>query len=487
MEGAATFDIMLPESDGQPVYQRLYEQIRDRIRSGEIADGARLPSVRALQDQLNTSKTPIETAYQMLIAEGYVVSRPRSGLYVSNPYPAPTPEMTGVPRTPESTVGISPAHTLHASSGKQAVIDFDPARLDAEAFPLRIWSKMLREAFEAHANEIGNYGDPMGEYGLRAELADYLRSSRGVRCTPEQIAVGTGMAHSIDLLTHLLKDVRLVAMEEPGYHLVRNQLQLNGRDIVPIPLGDKGLALDVLEESRAQAVYVTPSHQFPTGFILPYPERKRLLEWADRNGAYVIEDDYDGEFRYVGKPIPSLQGLDEQGRVVYIGTFSKAFTPALRMNYMVLPMELAEQLARMPHEAACPPARAEQWAMQRFMAEGHWYRHIRKIRGIYRKKHAHLIGLIHERLGPRVEITGQNAGLHLQLTLQESRSSDELIGLAAQAGVRVYDLRKMWMDEERRLSDEPRLYLGFAGLKLKDMEKGIRLLEQAWFNPPLPV
>jgi GntR family transcriptional regulator/MocR family aminotransferase len=477
------FDVLLPESDDQPVYQRLYEYIRDRIRSGSLADGTRLPSVRALHVQLNVSKTPIETAYQMLLAEGYAVSRPRSGVYVSNPYP---PAMNDRPRLDSSPPGPAApaASTAQPQAARPSIIDFDPSRIDADTFPIRTWSKMLKESLEAHADEIGSYGHPMGEWGLRAELAQYLRSSRGVRCSPEQIAVGTGMAHSIDLLAQLLGDVRRVAMEEPGYRLVRDRLTLNGCGIVPISVGDKGLSLDELEASGAHAVYVTPSHQFPTGFILPYPERIRLLEWANRNEAYIIEDDYDGEFRYVGKPIPSLQGLDEQGRVVYVGTFSKAFTPALRMNYMVLPPALAERMNGLPPEAACTPARAEQWAMQRLMAEGRWYRHIRKVRSLYRNKQNRLTALIRTYLEPHVEITGMNAGLHLQLTVKDGRSTDELVRLAEEAGVRIYDLRTMWLDEKRRAREAPRLYLGFAGVGMAEMEEGVRRLRQAWFKPP---
>jgi GntR family transcriptional regulator / MocR family aminotransferase len=255
---------------------------------------------------------------------------------------------------------------------------------------------------------------------------------------------------------------------------------MNGCEILPIPVDDKGLCLTALEASTAQILYVTPSHQFPTGSVMPYPERERLLEWAKARNAYIIEDDYDGEFRYLGKPIPSLQSLDNHGRVIYIGTFSKALTPALRMNYMVLPPKLIERLLNIPHELLFAPSRVEQWGMQSFIEQGHWYRHIRKVRNMYRKRHHLLIELVEKHLGEFVEITGQNAGLHIQLTVKKRQSSEELVGSAAEAGVKVYDFRKMWMKQKQHSAEYPKLYLGFAGLSMKAMDTGIRLLQKAW-------
>ncbi|CAM4028841.1 PLP-dependent aminotransferase family protein [Cohnella lubricantis] len=480
------FDILLPSESGQPLYRQIYLRIREQIRQGGIPDGTRLPSIRALQSQLNISKTPIETAYQMLTAEGYVVSKPRSGLIVANPHkPSSTSEAeadrqpSGRPQPGASSPPKREAVRRPANGHR---IDFDPAALDPDAFPVRIWSQMLKQALDDHAGAIGQYGDPRGEPELRLAVADYLRHSRGVNCSPEQIVIGSGMAYSISILAKLLQDVRCVAFEEPGYSLVRDQFQLSGKEIIPIPVGGQGLQLAALEASEAELVYVTPSHQFPTGSIMPYPERERLLKWAAARNAYIIEDDYDGEFRYQGKPIPSLQSLDAHGRVIYIGTFSKALTPAIRINYMVLPPKLIEHLTAMPHELVFAPSRVEQWAMYAFIAQGHWYRHIRRTRSLYRLKHQHLIALIHEYLGGQVEITGQNAGLHIQLSVKLLQTSEQLVERAAGEGVQVYDWRRMWLDRRQRDAGDPRLYMGFAGLSLQAMETGIRLLQKAWLK-----
>ncbi|MGD8189705.1 PLP-dependent aminotransferase family protein [Brevibacillus ginsengisoli] len=474
------FDIILPNQDARPLYQQLYMQIRDQIRSGSIANGMRLPSVRSLQLQLNISKTPIETAYQMLTAEGYVVSIPRSGLYVENSHKQLTAVLHAKNNDSQGKIASSMPKSppvLHTE-----LIDFDPTALSQHIFPARIWSKTLKEALENHLGMIGKYGDDQGEYELRLAVADYLRTSRGVNCQAEQIVIGSGIAYSIGIIAKLLRDVHLVAIEEPGYNRVRDQFLLNGCKILPIPLDDKGISLTDLEASEAQLVYVTPSHQFPTGSIMPYPERERLLEWAIARNAYIVEDDYDGEFRYLGKPVPSLQGLDTHGRVIYIGTFSKSLTPALRMNYMVLPPKLLAQLSTMPHEVVFAPSRLEQWAMQSFIEQGHWYRHIRRVRNLYRKQHQHLIELIQAHLGYHVEITGQNAGLHIQLAVKKLKTPEELVTSAARAGVKVYDFQKMWMHRERHSTEYPKVYLGFAGLSLADMENGIRLLQKAWFE-----
>jgi len=462
------------ESD-QPLYMQLYNQIRSHIRSRGLSDGTRMPSVRSLQQQLNISKTTIETAYQMLLTEGYAISKPRSGLYVANPH--------GSNGNAEITKLLSDSRQSSSGSSGNSdrvhiSIDFKPSAVDEHTFPIRIWRKMLQNAIENAARELCQYGDPQGEYSFRQVLAEYLRNSRGVICTPEQIIVGSGIFYSVGVLSTLFRnDIRHIAFEEPGYAPVRQQLIENGFDLIPISVHERGLSLHELQNSTAQAVYVTPSHQFPTGGIVPYAEREHLLSWARSTNAYIIEDDYDGEFRYIGKPIPSLQGLDRDGRVIYIGTFSKAFTPALRMNYMVLPMELMEK-ARLIREMFLGPSRIEQWAMQAFIEQGHWYRHIRRMRKTYRAKHQRLLELIQSHFGDKAEITGHSAGLHVQVTIKTRETAASMINRAEQEGVRVYDFRKMWM---KPVDNEfPKIYLGFGGIDHKEMERGIGLLQKAW-------
>lgn len=457
----------------QPQYMQLYTQIRDQIRSGSIPYGVRLPSVRSLQQQLNISKTTVESAYQILLTEGYAISKPRSGLYAANPYgakpylPAPGISHTSIEDPLPQAFPVNETH----------LIDFRPSAVDEQMFPIRSWRKMLHDALDHSQGKICKYGDPQGEYSFRTVLAEYLRNSRGVVCVPEQIVIGSGIHYGIGILAKLFTDIDHIAFEEPGFAPVREHFIQYGFQITPIEVLDKGISLEQLENSTAQAVYITPSHQFPTGNVIPYPERERLLHWARMRNAYIIEDDYDGEFRYSVKPIPSLQGLDRDGRVIYLGTFSKAFTPALRMNYMVLPMGLVDKMRSIQY-LFDGPSRIDQWAMQSLMEQGHWYRHIRRMRKTYGKKHHRFMELIRIHFGEHVSITGHNAGLHIQLTVKTPQSSEVLVKLAADEGVKVYDMQEMWM--KRRYSGYPQIYLGFAGVNEKEMETGIRLLRKAW-------
>ncbi len=470
-------EISLPGNASGPLYRQLYIHIRELIHTQELKDGMRLPSVRSMHMQTNMSKITIETAYQMLQAEGYLISKPRSGFYVVNPHSLQPSSQEGEPSTG------STSHLLPVTSGaaplpeSENIIDFHPATADYESFPTRSWKSMLGESLSLNDRILHQYGDPRGEYGLRAALAQYLRNSRGVICTPEQIVMGSGIQYSVHVLSKLLEGKSTVAFEEPGFAPVREAFISNGFRILSVPVHDRGLSVTDLEKIDAHAVYVTPSHQFPTGSILPYSARQQLLHWAYNRNAYILEDDYDGEFRYSGRPIPSLQGLDRRGVVVYIGTFSKVFSPALRMNYMVLPMALTHKLDSMAHSLSSP-SRTEQLAMQLFMERGHWYRHIRRMRSVYRKKHQAIIRLIHEHFANRIQIMGESAGLHLELTVNCGCSVEELVELAAIEGVRVYGFQKMWLNSEN--TGNPKVYLGFGGISMNDMERGIQRLRVAW-------
>ncbi|OZB98574.1 PLP-dependent aminotransferase family protein [Paenibacillus sp. XY044] len=476
------FDLLLPEQSGSPLYLQIYHLIREQIRSGKVAAGTRLPSVRALQQQLHISKTPVETAYHMLVVEGYALNKPKSGFYVVNPNFARNIETSSPAQRMQPNHTLPGFHDFHELLPEEGMdwIDFNPTLVDGDSFPMRTWNKMLKEAAQLKTAQLGQYGDSSGEPGLRGAISEYLAHSRGVICSPEQVIVGSGMSYSIGILVKLLDGARRVAFEEPGFDLVRNLLNGYGWETVPIPVGGHGLLVDALSNDHFQAVYVTPSHQFPTGGIMPYSQRVRLLAWAEMAGAYILEDDYDGEFRYQGKPIPSLQGLDNQGRVIYIGTFSKTLSPALRINYMVVPPSLQNNLSKLHPDQLYAPSRLEQWALEKFMRDGHWYKHLRKTRNLYRKKHHHLIDLIRIHLGEHVQITGQHAGLHLQLSVHRQGAAQELIQLAEKQRVRVYDFRSMWAQHPD--PDFPVVYLGFAGLPLSVMEEGILRLKTAWFD-----
>ncbi|MCY9696499.1 MocR-like pyridoxine biosynthesis transcription factor PdxR [Paenibacillus alginolyticus] len=465
------FDILLTSDEQGPLYIQLYRQIRGLIQRGDIPNGMKLPSIRMLSQQIHFSKNTIETAYQMLIEEGYVMSKPRSGLYVVAPLLLPTITNHQAFDQSQNTNVKAP------QSPDEAPIDFSLLEIDTDSFPLQAWKACLNESFSYNSGRIHQYGDNKGEYALRLQIAHYLKQSRGVSCSPEQIVVGTGMSNSLQLLSKLIGQSARVAFEKNAVAQVGDIFTQNGYTVVPFPLSENELNIDEIIPANIDAVYVTPSHR-PSGNPLSYTIRQELIHWAYHNQRHIIEDDYDGEFRHAGKTIPSLQGLDQHGIVIYIGTFSKAFTPALRMNYMVLPHQLLPKLHTMERTLSSP-SRMDQLAMALFMERGHWYRHIRRMRNTYRKKHERILHLIQTHLGSHVQIESGGAGLHIELTFNRTCSAEKLKDLALAKGVRVYSSQQA---EQVPNNKKPKIYLGFGGITIKDMERGIPLLKEAWIR-----
>jgi GntR family transcriptional regulator/MocR family aminotransferase len=461
MEGLM-IDILLPNPNEGPIYMQLYKQIRELILNGVLSDGMKLPSVRSLQEQLRISKTTIESAYHQLLAEGYITSKPRSGFVVVHSHARLQSKATLlVPQVVSQFV--------------QDVVDFNLLDVDRETFPSASWRSALTETMALYRDTLHQYGDPKGEYALRKMIAEYVRSSRGVYCSPEEIIIGTGISYSLFLLSRLIEQPATVAFEEASIAQVGSNFTQNGFSVASFQFYNQSLNITDLESKNVQVLYVTPSHR-PSSQPLTFSMRQQLLDWAITNHAYIIEDDYDGEFRYGGKTIPALQGLDPTGVVIYIGTFSKAFTPALRMNYMVLPFPLVEKLQPIQSVLSCP-SRMDQLAMKLFMERGHWYRHIKRIRRRYRKKYELLTQLIKQHLSPGVQFEEDNAGLHIELKVRAERDEETLINLALAEGVRVYGPQMLEQSSNRGYA---KIYLGFGGVPMEDMERGILRLQRAW-------
>ncbi|WP_219838152.1 PLP-dependent aminotransferase family protein [Paenibacillus sp. R14(2021)] len=451
---------------------QLYRYIRALIQEGSLAHGGKLPSIRALMRELQISKTTVETAYHMLLEEGYVQSKERSGLTVLNPQPGQAPNPPGK-RFNDERVHTALAQASIGESDKEALVDFSLLTIDGDSFPIRQWKSILGEALSNHSQSVHQYGEAYGELPLRESLAAYLRHSRGVMCAPEQIIVGTGFSSSLHLLSRLLGENCRVGIEEPSIAQVRHMFNQHRFQIVPFSV--EALETGRLDTDKLQILYATPSHR-PAGEPMPYGLRRQLLQWAYENKGYIIEDDYDGELRLSGKPIPSLQGLDAHGAVIYIGSFSKVFTPAVRMNYMVLPSDLLEKLHTLK-PLVSSPSRIEQWAMELFISRGHWYRHLRRMRKVYRLKQDVLVQLLRSEMPESVRIEVSSSGLHLELTVETEVDAAALIELARQAGVLVYGSQDSGVDATGK---EARIYLGFGGIKVNEMEQGIRLLKHAW-------
>lgn len=457
------------ESQSQvPLYLQLYQYFKEGIQTGDIPAFKRLPSIRELANDLHISKTTIQMAYQQLLAEGYIESRERSGYFVVEIERDPFGDFPNVPRPSADDM----SHTLTS----ECLIDFYLSGIDTAYFPIQKWKACVNQSL---SEEILTYGDKQGEPALRLEISQYLRRSRAVNCTADQIVIGSGTQTVMKLLSQLIGlNGQKIAMEDPGYGGVHHVFQGLGFEVVPVKLKDDGIHLEELETSGAEIVYITPSHQYPLGMVMPISKRVQLLRWAEENGGLIIEDDYDGEFRYHGKPIPSLQGLDAHGHVVYAGTFSKSLMPAIRMSYLVLPESLLKVYRENISQYDQTASRLHQAALQLFMENGEWERHIRRMRKIYQKKHDLLLETIKSVIGDHAKITGQNAGLHIAIQVNSEKSADELVSIAGQSGVKVYSTSAQWISKQK--DDSSVILLGFGGLSEKQIVEGVEILHEVW-------
>lgn len=461
---------ILDHNDREPLFKQLYKQIRVQVLSGKMPAHAKLPSVRDLATELSTSRNTVEGAYQELYAEGYIYSRQRSGYFVSELDHTTTPlSLNHEPRKQSPPPQPSPNFKY----------DFHPARLDPASFPSALWRTCFLECLRESSRELSQYGGHQGDWGLRNNIQRYLERSRGVICETEQIVICSGLQHGLELVAHLVKDSHSsVAVENPGYHLPRAVFRNNYLDVVPVAVASGGLDLDILRASGSTIAYVTPSHQLPMGYVMPVANRLNLIDWAESGGNLIIEDDYDSELRYSGKPIPSLQGLRPDGNIIYMGTFSKILSPALRLSYMVLPRSLLARFHVLYHDYFSTVSLMEQKTMKKFMEQGYWERHVRRMRITYQKKHDAMLRAIEQYFGNRVTVIGQGAGLHVVMQLQDENPGEaEIIRLVAQNGINLFPFSTTCATA---LPSKTCLLLGFGGMTTTEIGQGIEILSQIY-------
>ncbi|WP_028559581.1 PLP-dependent aminotransferase family protein [Paenibacillus pinihumi] len=470
--------IPLYDNHTEPKYMQIYAYIKSEILKGGAPALSRLPSVRGLADNLGVSKNTVEAAYQQLIAEGYVESRAKKGLFVADWDQEELPLLPKLPAAGQRARSNRLGSVAATAGQSQPLLDFRHGSVDPDSFPLVLWRKFSNELFKTQLKEATTYGMQQGELRLREEIAAYLYPARGVVCTPDQIVIGAGIQQLLMRIVQLIGiNGQTIAMEDPGYDGARIIFDSFNFKLSPIPLEPDGISMEVLEQSGAELVYVTPPYQFPCGIVMPLAKRRRLLQWAERQDAFIIEDDYNGEFKYGTKPIPALQGLDMNGRVVYLGTFSKTLLPSLRLSYMVLPPKL---LARYTDRFALleqTASKLHQLTLASFMGSGHWERHLRRLRKIYRRKHDVLVQSIGHQFGDEIRIISDRCGLHLTVEVRTTFSEAELVKSAMEHGVKVYPLSPYRMVQE---DGYPRLLLGFAGLNEQQLKEGTARLKQAW-------
>ncbi|WP_424684200.1 PLP-dependent aminotransferase family protein [Frateuria sp. YIM B11624] len=476
--------IALDPGGDVPIYRQLSEWFRRAIVDGQLQPGQRVPSTRALAGELKVSRLPVLSAYEQLHAEGYLETFTGAGTCVAGTIPLGAPEKPRRRRCISTPALASPARRVAARA--QAMAGPEQTWLESQgafrvglpaldAFPHEAWARLLSRHARRVDTESLVYGDPLGYLPLREAVADYLRTVRAVRADASQVMITTGAQHGVQVCTHVLLDTGDSAwMEEPGYPGAHQALAAVGAKAVLVPVDEDGL--DVAEGIRrgpdARMVYLTPSHQFPLGVTMSASRRMQLLQWAAREGRWIVEDDYDSEYRFGGKPVPSLQGLDADGRVIYVGTFSKVMFPALRLGWLVVPSDLVPAF-RAGRDAldTCSPM-LPQRAMTDFIREGHFARHIRRMRTLYAARRAALLDAIGRHLPGRLQVVGAEAGMQLAALLPDDVDDLALSRRAAKAGVSVRPLSQCYRGPAQRNG----LILGYGGVDARAIEEGIRRL-----------
>ncbi|MDH8002235.1 PLP-dependent aminotransferase family protein [Bacillus cereus] len=449
------------------LYVQLYEYIKKEIKDGTISAFTKLPAKRKLADYLQVSKNTIEAAYEQLLAEGYIESISRKGYFVCK-----FEQMMDVEGS-EAEVEEIPFREGNYT------FDFTQTGVDTNTFPFTTYRKLINDVWQPHNNDLLFLGHPQGELSLREEIANYLYESRGVRCSASQIVLGAGTQILVKLLFQLLKGSNY-AVENPGYHRKMVVFEQGEKKVQMLSLDRDGICMADLENSDANVVFVTPSHQFPYGMIMPITRRTQLLQWAKKaEDRYIIEDDYDSEFRYSGKPIPALQGLDTDGKVIYMGTLSKALLPSLRMSYIVLPKNLIKKYQKEYLFYAQSVSRMDQEVIRKFLNEGYWEKHIHKMRVVYRKKRDRLVFEIEKYFSNHVEVIGEDSGLHILLKVHNGMREEELIKAAAKYSIKIYPVSTYYKADT---APENVVLLGFAILSEEEIAKAIQLLHKAWFT-----
>jgi GntR family transcriptional regulator/MocR family aminotransferase len=452
----------------KPLYEQICTFIKEEIRNGRIPACEKLPSSRALARQLSVSRSTVDLAYAQLSSEGYLESIPCKGFYAGD-----FSEMYHLEPLPES-IG-----TDRGTARPEYAVDFDVTGIARGGFPLNIWRKLSRNVLAGGGEELFQPGDPRGEPGLREAIAGYLHHARGVNCGPEQIVIGAGNDYLLMLLSVLLGRERPIAMENPTYKTAYDCFRSLGHPVRAVRLDENGMDPEALEASRAGVAYVMPSHQFPMGMVMPLRRRIQLLSWAaEAEDRYLIEDDYDSEFRYRGKPVPALQGYDQRGRVIYLGTFSKSLAPSIRISYMVLPEKLLPEYEKKGKCFSATVSRTDQKILERFIREGYFERHLNRMRAVYRNRHDQLIRQLRQ-MQEFCTVEGENAGLHVLLWLQGGLREKEAVRKAREEGIRIrglseYDISGLTPERSQAV------LLGYGTLEEEEIQKGCAGLRKAW-------
>lgn len=474
--------IALDNNSDIPLYHQLYTELRQAILTGRLQPHQQLPSTRWLAKSLGISRSTVTQSYEQLFSEGYLQTKIGAGTFVSEELPdellttQPVKSKYGNAST-KIELSIYGKNVESADIGvtdSDLPISFNYGRPALDRFPLKLWRKLLSRHCASNLDLLDYSLEPKGHQPLREAIASYLSCSRAVQCSPEQIIITSGSQQAIDLITRLfINPGDKICLEEPCYQGARNIFQAHGAKLIPVEVDESGLIVrQLVNIPQVKLIYVTPSHQFPTGAVLSLPRRLELLRWAKETGAIIIEDDYDSEYRYSSRPIPALQGLDCDRAVIYIGTFSKVLFPSLRIGYLVVPKNLQSLFGRAKWLCDRQSPLIEQQVLTDFINEGHLARHIRKMRNLYDLRRQALVAALQEYFGQKVTILGENAGIHLMIKIKTNLSDRELIDRAKQVGVGLTSLQKYYLQAK----NQGEFLLGYSELDEWQIKEGIRRL-----------
>lgn len=462
--------IILSPNSSVPLYEQLYQFIKVEIEKNRLQANDKLPSKRSLASHLKISRSTIESAYYQLQAEGYIRSKPGSGFYVEQINEKLHSEK------PEPNISYAKYDTQ-----KTYEYEFKTSGIDINHFPLATWSKLSREVLSEKKDEILLSSHPQGMNSLREEISQYLYSFRGIQASPEQIIIGAGSEFLISLIIQILGRNKTYALENPGYPKMQKIFYSNDVKTIPIGMDELGINISELELNDINVAHVTPSHHFPLGIVMPISRRMDLLNWAAQSeNRFILEDDYDCEFRFTGRPIPALQSMDSSGHVIYINTFAKTLAPSLRISYIVLPKNLLKVYYENFMFYSCTVPSFEQFTLYKFMHNGYFERHINRMRNIYRTRRDHLISLLmNSKLADYIEIIGQNAGLHFVMRINNGMGEDELVSSAKKQDVLVHGLSEYYTSTDIK-HIIPSIVIGYSAIQTEYLETCIKRLEGAW-------
>ena len=471
--------IAIDRHSERPLPRQVYDGFRAAILHGELRRGQRVPSSRELATELRISRFPVLDAYAQLLAEGYFESRIGSGTFVSNSLPERNPDSShkngrpaGVRRLGQRSALYPRFPRLDELPWRHGWGAFGVHQPALDLFPFEVWSRLVTHHSKEPRLQAIHHVNPLGLEPFRNAICDYLRTARAVHCEPNQIMVVSGSQQALEITARVLLDPGdSVWVEDPGYLLMRSVIVGAGCKLVPVPVDEEGLnvAAGIRARRKARAAFVSPSHQYPLGSTMSAPRRLQLLNWAQSNGAWIVEDDYDSEYRYESMPIPSLQGLDTDFRVIYIGTFSKVLFPSLRLGYIVIPPDLVERFMAVRFAMDIFPTYLYQEVLTDFMRDGHFGRHIRRTRTLYNERRKVLVESIREVFGKQLRVHGTEAGMHMAVTLPDGYRDIEVATRAAKEKLWLWPLSPSYVSAPPQQG----FILGFGSTPTNQMRQSV--------------